>query len=265
MILDPRWFIIVISASLTYGAMSPITAARRMYYLASSLPHSALLAAIIAHPLSQFLGGSLALWSLAVGIPLSYIVILLVQRGVPEDVATAVFVSLSVSASVAAIYYVLTTFPPRESLWSYIIGDPLLASWHDTIQAVVISVVSIVLMIPHYNRQVLLGVDRDYASLIGLRIKLYDYLFITSLSLATIGLLKVVGFVMEHVLLLLPASIALNIAKSSYQALLISTIASLAAGLLGLFLSLMLNQAPSATIGFVLLATYLLSLKGVRR
>lgn len=260
--IDPRWVLIMLFTSLTYGVLSPVAAARRMYYFASSLPHSALLATVIAYPLSAVLGGEPFLWALVTGVPLSYIVVLLLQRGVSEEIATAVFVSFSVSASVAAIYYVLTNFPVRESLWSYIIGDPLLASWHDVVYALTVSLLSLALLIPFYSRQVLIGVDRDFVVLSGIRIKLYDYLFATSLSLATIGLLKVVGFVMEHVLILLPASIALNLARSSSQALLISLAVSSSASILGLLLAVALNQVPSATVGFVLLAAYIASLIG---
>jgi len=262
--IDPRWVLIVLFTSLTYGVISPVAAARRMYYFASSLPHSALLAAVVAYPLSTILGGEPVLWALVTGVPLSYIVILLLQKGVSEEIATAVFVSFSVSASVAAIYYVLTRFPVRESLWSYIIGDPLLASWHDVWYVALISLLSLVLLIPFYRRQVLIGVDRDFVKLSGIRIKLYDYLFATSLSLATIGLLKVVGFVMEHVLILLPASIALNVARSSSQALVASLTVSSTASLVGLTLAILFNQVPSATIGFVLLAMYIASLVGGR-
>lgn len=258
--LDPRWVIVVVSAAAAFGALSPVVAARKLYYFASSLPHAALLAAVLGFPLSIWLGGDPALWALVVGVPLSYLVVYLVQRGVEEDVATAVFVSFSVAASVAAIYYVLTSFTLSTSLWSLIIGDPLLVSWGDAWWAAGIAGFVAGAALLFYREQVVIGVDRDFAATAGLKVRLYDYLVVTALAVASIGLLKAVGFVVEHVMILLPSAAALNVAANSREALTVSLLASLFSGLTGLLLGVAADVAPSAAIGFLLLGVYLASL-----
>ncbi len=261
--LDPRWVLVVVAAATAFGSLSPVVAARKLYYFASSLPHAALLAAVLGYPLAAELGGDPAVWALAVGVPLSYIVVYLVERGVEEDVATAVFVSFSVASSVAAIYYVLTRYSVGTSLWSLIIGDPLLASWRDAWWAVGVAAGVAGAALLFYREQVVIGVDRDFAATAGLRVVLYDYLVVTALAVAAIGLLKAVGFVVEHVFILLPSAAAVNVSRNSGEALAASILSSLFAGLAGLILGVYLDVAPSAAIGFVLLGVYLASL-GVR-
>lgn len=258
--LDPRWVVVVASAAVAFGALSAVVSARKLYYFASSLPHAALLAAVLGYPLAAWLGGDPLVWALAVGVPLSYGVVYLVERGVEEDVATAVFVSFSVAASVAAIYYVLTHFSLSTSLWSLVIGDPLLASWRDAWWAVGLGCFVAAAVLLSYREQVVIGVDRDFAATAGLRVRLYDYLVVTALAVASIGLLRAVGFVVEHVMILLPSAAAVNVSDNSVEALGVSLLASVFAGLAGLLAGVALDVAPSAAIGFILLGVYMASL-----
>jgi len=107
----------------------------------------------------------------------------------------------------------------QVSLWSYILGDPLLSTWSDVAYALVVSAAVAALSIILYRKEVLIGVDRDYAMLIGLNVKLHDYAVVTLLTVASVGLLRVVGFVLEHVVLLLPSAIAVSIARNSRDVL----------------------------------------------
>ncbi len=260
MLLEPRWFVVVGAAALAYGSLSPVVSARRLQFLAASLPHGALLATVLGIPLSSITGLPPSLCALAVGIPLTYMVVILVRRGVPEETATSVFVSFTASASIAAIYLVLTRYPSETSLWSYIIGDPLLVTWRDTAYAAAVSAIVVAMTLPFMREHVLLGLDRDSARLTGLRASLYDYMAYTALALAAIGLIRVVGFVLEHVLILLPAAVATNFSKSGAETVYNSVASAVAAGMAGILLAAILGQNPSAMVGFLLLAFYLTGL-----
>jgi len=67
----------------------------------------------------------------------------------------------------------------------------------------------------------------------------------------------VVGFVLEHVLLLLPAAIATRLSESSRDVLVASTSVSVMASLVGLYLAVLLDQSPAGVVGLLLLAIYL--------
>ena len=248
----------MVSASLVYGFLGPVVAARRLYFLASASPHAALLSAVLAIPLTRIIGvGGEYLWAIVIGIVLIYFVGYLVYRGVDPDTATAVFVAFTASSSVMAIYYVLTHYPIETDIWAIIVGDPLLASWESSFLALaILLVISLAILLTH-RENICLGVDRDYVRLAGVNIRVYDLIVFTLLAVATVALIKIVGFVLEHVLVLLPAAIAVTWSRSARQALLTSITVSLIAGLTGLYLAVQLNQAPAGTTGLILLAVYL--------
>ena len=258
LLLSPRWVAVVLSAALAYGFMSSIVAARRLYFLAGATAHSALLAAVLALPLAAFTGllGEEG-WALLVGLVLTYAVGYMIYRGVDPDTATAVFVAATASASVLAIYYVLTRFPLEVELWAIVVGDPLLASRREAWLALAVAVLTTVGVLLTYREQVYVGIDREFARLSGIRVWAYDLLAFTLLALTTVGLIKVVGFVLEHVLLLLPAAIATRLSESSRDVLVASTSVSVMASLVGLYLAVLLDQSPAGVVGLILLAIYL--------
>ncbi len=256
--LDVRWFLVVLMASLTYGVMSPVVKARRFLFLAGALPHSALLSALLAIVLERTLNFPFEVGSVILSLLLVSMVSLLIARGLSPDSATAIFVSFTVSMTTIVLYYILTAFPMETSVWALIIGDPLLVTWSDVRFGFLITVAVVLALLPFLREQILLGVDRDFVRLSGVRPEFYDAMLVVAMALSTVGLLKVVGFVVEHVMILLPGVIASVYARSGRQAVLVSMLVSLAGGLVGLILSLLTGLAPSGVIGLVLLFAYLM-------
>ena len=259
--LSPRWVAVMLSAALAYGFMSSVVAARRLYFLAGASAHAALLAAVLALPLAALTGlaGEQA-WALLIGLLLVYAVGYMIHRGVDPDTATAVFVAATASASVLAIYYVLTRFPLEVELWAIVVGDPLLASYREAWLALAIACLTAAAVLLTYREQVYVGIDREFSQLSGIRVWAYDLLAFTLLALTTVGLIKVVGFVLEHVLLLLPAAIATRLSTSSRGVLSISVSVSVLASLIGLYLAVLLDQSPAGVVGLLLLSAYLAAL-----
>ncbi len=266
LVFEPRWVLVMLSAALAYGSLSSIVSARRLYFLASASPHSALLAAVLSIPLTYSVGFLDSYgWSIVLSITLIYGVGYAIHRGADPDKATATFVSLTASLSVLAIYYILTTYPLETDITAIIIGDPLLTRWIDVLYALSIGILSIVFVLLTYRENVFIGIDRDSARLTGLRTSVYDLLVFTLLALATVGLLRIVGFVLEHVLILLPSAIASSVAVSSRQALYISISSSIIASLSGLYTAVLFNLSPAGTTGLILFIIYLISLIASRR
>lgn len=264
LILDPRWLIVVALTSAVYGVLSPVVVSRRLLFLAGTLPHSALLSALLGIIAMNLLGCPLEFCSIIFSLILVSTVTLLIAKGVKPDSATAIFVSMSVSLTVISLYYILTAFPMETSVWSYIIGDPLLVTWKDVTFTVIVSAIVLALIIPFLREHVLIGIDRDFVRLSGVRASIYDAMMVASLAIATVGLLKAVGFVVEHVMVLLPGVTASTLARSGKDAIILGFLLSLGGGLLGLLISLITGLAPSGVIGIVMLMLYLLSLRGKR-
>jgi len=263
--IDPRWLIVILGSSISFSVLSPIIYARKLNFFASTLPHSSLLAVSVGYLLGFVTGTHPFLWAIPVSIVVSLLLVILIHRGVSEDSATSVFVGFSVSASVTSMYYILTNFPAQAGLWSYILGDPLLVSWGDAFLTLGVSLFILALVIPMYMKEIVIGQDRDLAQVLGLNVKFHDYLVVLTLTVASVTLLKVVGFVLEHVVFLMPAVIASTIARDARTFMLYSVVISMLAGLLALALSILVNLAPSAVFGFILIGIYsVLLLRGGR-
>ena len=260
-LFEPKWVLIMLFSALAYGSLSSIVSSRRLYFLASASPHSALLAVVLAIPLARELGVFNEYgWAIIFSILLAYSVGYFIHRGVNPDIVTATFVALTASTSVLMMYFVLTRYPIETDITALIIGDPLLTRWSDVIYAIGIGLFSIVCVVLTYRENVLIGIDTDSAKLAGLRTGIYDLLVFTLLALTTVGLLRIVGFVLEHVLILLPAAIASTIAESSKQALLISVFSSIIASMTGLYTAIVFNLSPSGTTGLILFIIYVISI-----
>lgn len=260
------WVIVMFSAAIAYGFLSPIVAARRLYFLAGALPHSALLAAIVSIPLARITPiPNEYFWAILVGLLLTYTVGYMIHSGIDPDVATASFVSFTASASVISIYFVLTAFPMETNITAIIIGDPLLASYSDALFALAVALASLMLVSLTYCEQVCIGVDRDSVRLTGINMKFYDIVVFTLLAITTVALIKIVGFVLEHVLILLPASIAITVSSSSREALFYSVFSSIIASLGGLYMAIAINTAPAGVTGFILLLLYIIAMVIRRR
>ncbi len=255
LLMYPKWEIVILSASVIYGALSAVIAARRLYFLSASASHTALLAVTIAIPLSKLVLNEYA-WAVVVGLAMMYAVGYCIHRGTDPDVATAVFVSLSASLSVVAMYVVLTQYSMSYDLWAIVLGDPLLVSWRSSIYIALVAVITLSAVVLTYREQICIGLERDCAYLSGISVGIYDFVLYTLLGIATVAMIKIVGFVLQHVLILLPSAIAMNIAKDSKSMLYISVLVSILLGSLGLQLAVLTNQAPSGVIGLLMFIAF---------
>ncbi|MET1160571.1 MAG: metal ABC transporter permease [Thermoprotei archaeon] len=259
LVLNPLWIIVMVSAGLAFGSLGSIIAIRKLYFLAGASPHIALLAVALSIPLSVVLGGSEYLYSIIGGILLVYIAGYMIYRGIESDIATAMVVASTASLSVIVIYYVLTRYPIYFSISAIITGDPLLVGIYDAMVAFVIALFTFILVLLTYREQLAIGIDRNMAELLGLRIWVYDLLLYTLIGLVVVGLLKIVGFILAHVLVLLPPSIAVIRSRSAWEALYLTIVTALVSSLLGLHFGVLLDISPTGLTGLILLFLYILA------
>ncbi len=254
---NPVWVAVMASAGAVYGSIAPVIAARRLYFLAGAAPHAAFLVAVTGIALGNAVGVDPYAISILLGLVLVYAIGFYIHLGADPDIATSVFVSFTASTTVIAVYFVLTNYPVQTDIATIVVGDPLLASSREALVAVLLAASAVLVTGTTYCEQVCIGVDPDTARLSGTRIWVYDLALFTLLALATVALIRIVGFVLEHVLILLPASIAVTGAWSARSAYALSLSASVSASMLGLYASLYTGQAPAGLAGLILLSLYL--------
>ena len=248
------------AASLAFGFASVVIAARRLYFLAGAAPHSALLAATLSIPIAFAFGGSMYLYAVPISILLVYIAGYMIFRGVDPDIATSIMVALSASGSVLAVYYVKTSYPVPFDVTAIVFGDPLLVGRREALLAAATAAAIAAIVLATYPENVYLGVDRDSARVTGLRVWLYDLTFFTILGLSVAVMVKVVGFILEHIFALLPGAAVAMSARSSREALVGSVVLAYTAMGIGAGLSILTGLAPSGCAGLVMLLLYLASI-----
>ena len=259
----PRYelFLTALISAIVFGIVSPLITARRLFFLAVESTHMALLAASLSIVLLNTTQiGNEFLWATVVGLAIIYAIGFAIHKSYDPDIVTSIATAATVSGSVMAMYIVLTRYSVGYSLWSIILGDPLLITWRDIAILAPVSAIIVVISLAVYKVVIYIGVDRDGARLVFRHIYLYDLLFFTALALTAIVLLKVVGYVVEHVLLLLPAIAAMNMVEGGRNIMLASICLSVISSMVGFTTSLFTGIAPASAVGFIMLAIYILSL-----
>ncbi|KSW11390.1 hypothetical protein CF15_00550 [Pyrodictium occultum] len=246
----------VLAAGLAFGLMSGLIAARRLFFLAGASPHSALLAAIGAVLLAGDLNARAYVVATPLAVVLIYVAGYMIFRGFDPDVATSVLVSFSASLSVVLVYYAEAVSSGAE-ITAVVFGDPLLVTPFEAWMTVIVALLVLVLAALSYREQILIGIERDLARISGIPIWLYDLAFFTVMGLVVSVMVRVVGFVLEHVLMLLPGAAAAMSARSARDAILLSVVSSVTAAGLGLALSLLLGISPAGATGLVMLTIYI--------
>lgn len=254
------WIITIVSSAIIYGVLGNTIAMRRIYFLAGASPHIALLAVTLSIPTYRYISGNPIIYSIIYGLLIIYIAGYMIHRGIESNTAVSIILGLTTSLSILSIHYVLTNYSVEYNLYSIILGDPLLVDWFDVITLLTTAIVFLVLSILTYYEQLSVSIDPVSAKLSGLRIKNYDLLTYTMLGIGVVGLLRITGYILEHILLLIPPSISVLISRSAGETYLLTILLAITSSLIGLHFSILLNTPPSGFIGLILFIIYLASM-----
>jgi len=253
------WIIALLSAAISFGSLSSLISARKLYFLSGATPHSAFMAFILALILEEETGMSSFLYAIIINTIALLITGYYINKGRNPDRITAVYVASSSSLSVLLLYYLVTNYPTTTEITGLLIGDPLLISRNELIIASIIASATLLFTLYTYKEQVMLGVDRDSTIIAGIKPRFYDISLYSGLAVTTIVMIKIVGFIVTHVLLLLPSAIATLISKRAIEVLIFSLSISIVSVILGLSISIKINQSPSGIAGILLLLTYIVA------
>uniref|UniRef100_A0A7C2BKS9 Metal ABC transporter permease n=1 Tax=Thermosphaera aggregans TaxID=54254 RepID=A0A7C2BKS9_9CREN len=251
---DPRKVATYLMMGLTFSLTSIIVYYRKMEFLASSATHTSLLAVITGLMLEFLTGVQFPVWSLLIGLLIIYLAGILIRRGLEPNNTSAIIVASTSAFSVIGGYLLITSFPVSYNLNSLFLGDPLLLSSRDVFLAFLVTMTVLIIFILSMYEILSLGIDEVSVKLLGLRTGVYDALTYTIIGLTSIGLLRVSGYILQHVLILLPAITASFYSRSGKELILYSITLSLFSCSFGFLLSLQFNLSPTGLTGVVLVA-----------
>lgn len=180
-----------------------------------------------------------------------------IYRGVDPDTAAALLAGFTASLGVAGLYLAGRS---GASISALVIGDPLLASIPEALGVLALGIAFLAVLLLVGDRIAYIGVDREDAMLSGTRVWVYDLILYTMIALSTVGLITVVGFILEHVLLLIPGALILPLVRGSRTATLAGGLVGSTVGIGGLILGGLAGLPPAAASGLLLMTAYLATL-----
>lgn len=136
-------------------------------------------------------------------------------------------------------------------LFSFLFGNILAISTTEVILSVILSFVIIATVYFFYWDLFSATFDEEYAKTTGIKINSINALLTLLTALTVVLAVKMVGVMLVSALLILPAVIALQIAKSFKAALILSSLTSLISVILGITISFFLDLPTGATVVMV--------------
>lgn len=267
-------------ASILFGALggflSPFIISRRMAMYADSLSHASLTGIIIAlmlgiSPTETFFQNSslfsffgiekitlvLIVSSLIFSVVISFII---EHSKLPKDSAIIFFFYGTLALGIFLLGMSQSISP--SVLHSFLFGSVLGVSGSDLILLSVTAIVVVFFFFLNMNRFLLSTWNRDIARVRGIRVRLFDYLFLVVISFTIAIGIRLVGNLLLGALLVIPGIAAKNLSVSFRGFLILSTIIGISSGFLGFLLASpdYFNTFPGPTIIMMSIATYFLTL-----
>lgn len=179
-----------------------------------------------------------------------------------EDILLGVLFASATAAGVLIIGFLKGL---RVDLFQFLFGDILGVGVVDIVFAAVLCVLVAVALFIFLEELLGVSFNPDLALVSQERVRLYDYLFMVLLASAIAASIRIFGVILVSSLIIIPASVARNIAGSFKQMLVISVAVGVVSSIGGLISSFYLDTPSGPTIVIWSMAFFMLSLFFRRR
>jgi len=195
------------------GAIGTAVVAKRMAFFSNAIGNSALTGIAIGILLGEPVNNpyiSLFSFSILFAIFLNFSKN---KSGMSHDTLIGVFLAASLAIG-ASLMMFATRDINIHILDAYLFGSILTASNYDINLLLGIAVLSLSAGFIGFNRTIMSGLNPVLAQVRGVRVIVYDYIFVVLIALITVASVKIVGAILVEALLIIPAAAARNISRS---------------------------------------------------
>ncbi len=175
---------------------------------------------------------------------------------ISEDSAIGILWSLGMALGILFVGLAPGYAP---DLFSYLFGSILTVPTSDIILMLVLDLVIIGLVSLFYKELIASSFDEEFSEILGVPTRIIYLLLLCLVALSIIVLVRVVGIILVIALLTIPAVIARQWTTRMHRMMAVATIVAVVFGILGLWVSYVLDIASGATIVIVLAAALLVS------
>jgi manganese/iron transport system permease protein len=144
--------------------------------------------------------------------------------------------------------FMVSISPTAVDVQSIVLGNILAITPEDTIQLVVISVITLGVMLVIWRDLMVTFFDESHARSIGLRTTLLKAIFFTLLSAATVAAMQTVGAFLVIAMVVTPGATAYLLADRFSQLIIIAVVVGVLSSLIGAYLSFFLDGATGGVI-----------------
>ena len=139
-------------------------------------------------------------------------------------------------------------------LFSFLFGSIVLVSIQDMITVLAISAGVLVLLAVLYRPLLFITFNEEMAHVYGMRTTALNYMFAAVAAVVVVAAMRLTGILLVTALIVLPTITAAKLGRGFKATILISTGISAGSVVAGIFVSYVLDWAPSGTIVILLLA-----------
>ncbi|WP_026674691.1 metal ABC transporter permease [Alkalihalobacterium bogoriense] len=250
-------------AAILIGVVCPLLGAfllvRRVSIISESLSHITLTGITAGLVLMQTMT-FFTVDPLYVGFLFAFIGSLLIEKlrqEFPHFQELAVPIILSTGIGLSAIFMSMSTGGYNE-WFSYLFGSIVSVTAEDIVFMLVTTLIVLVIIGLFYKEFVVISFDQEFSEVSGIQSKRLNIIFSLLVALVIALSMKVVGILLVGAMIVLPAAMAIRIAKSFKQMIVYSILFGQLTMGCGLFFSYHLNIATGG--GIVLFATIFLAL-----
>jgi zinc transport system permease protein len=247
-------------ASVACGIIGSYVTVRRITYIAGAIAHCTLGGMGIAGYLNKEQGLTF-LSPLAGAVCAALIAALVISYMFHRSTMRLDTILSAVWAigMAVGIIFISKTSGYNKDLMSYLFGDILMVSDQDLLLITALDLILVAAVFLLYNRLVAISFDEEFARISGIRVDLYNTVFLCLVALTVVLLVQVVGIILVVALLALPAATAGQMTTRLPAMMLLAILLCAVSTTGGLFISYAPNLPAGATIvmlaGFLYLAS----------
>ncbi len=241
-----------LAIAISCGLLGPFLVLRRLSLLGDGLAHLS----FGGVALGFLLGINPLLSALVMAIVGSFWVRHTLKKNLYGDAVIALLLSFGVGLGIVMIAAVRGF---NSNLYSYLIGSILTLNNFDLILALSLLLAVIIFLKLFYQDMFYLTFNEELAYLYRHRVNLANIIFTLLTAMVVVISIRAVGILLISALLVIPSMIALNLASSFKQALLISSFSAMVAAISGIIVSYIVDLPPSGVIVLLLFAGFVVT------
>jgi len=249
---------IAILASIACGIIGTVIMEKKMVMMSGGIAHTA----FGGIGLGYFLGIEPIYTALGFSVTAAAVISKIHNRTrLNSDILIAMFWSLGMALGI--IFIALTPgYPP--DMTSYLFGDILTVSYVDLIITLVLDLILVFLLISYFNAFKVYLFDEEFGLIIGLQVKLIEYLTYIFIAVTVVVLIRVVGIILVIALLTVPPALSREFTFKLSNMVVISILLGMGFCVTGLIVSYFLDIPSGAAIIVLSVGSYLVSISVVK-